>query len=442
MSISLTCACGRKLQVRDEAAGKKVKCPGCQAVLSVPSPETDIDFLPKPPRTCPQCRKEYAPDDAVCGSCGHVFDAGPPVPLQPDRIYTSEKPFDKTPPFPVMVLGMFYRPAYVLEYFRGWAGRPVVLVEIVLLYVASLAAISWVAAAGFAGPRPRTPDAPAPEEQPAFRFPGARRDQGGLIVLKNLPEGRGVEAYNDPEFPEAGQPMTIRFRFCREGKRVPVKVIATVEYSTMDEWEIDEEGELVRKKEGTKSEPRGLSFQSDDAKGWEACRFTPDKSGVYRFEFRTEPATPDEPHTGSVWVQEARKTAPVDAPKALTAATRVIFTLLVSLIALVINAVTINLASKVFGEGGEFLYLAIVLAFVQSIVNLGQLLLLAIGPFVGGDVAFFLGYAFGFWEFVLVILAIMKVYEFDFRSALVTSVIAALIKMWGAVFLAAKILGV
>jgi Scramblase len=33
--ISLTCDCGKKLTVKDELAGKRVRCPGCQATLTV-----------------------------------------------------------------------------------------------------------------------------------------------------------------------------------------------------------------------------------------------------------------------------------------------------------------------------------------------------------------------------------------------------------------------
>ena len=33
MPIQIACACGKKLNVRDELAGKKVKCPACGGVL-------------------------------------------------------------------------------------------------------------------------------------------------------------------------------------------------------------------------------------------------------------------------------------------------------------------------------------------------------------------------------------------------------------------------
>lgn len=37
MSISVECACGKRLKVKDEFAGKKIRCPGCDAVLRVPA---------------------------------------------------------------------------------------------------------------------------------------------------------------------------------------------------------------------------------------------------------------------------------------------------------------------------------------------------------------------------------------------------------------------
>lgn len=48
MPILLTCDCGKKIKVSDDKAGKRMKCPGCQKVLTVPAPETDDE--PAPPR--------------------------------------------------------------------------------------------------------------------------------------------------------------------------------------------------------------------------------------------------------------------------------------------------------------------------------------------------------------------------------------------------------
>jgi len=37
MAISITCECGKRLSVRDEMAGKRVKCPACMSVVPVPA---------------------------------------------------------------------------------------------------------------------------------------------------------------------------------------------------------------------------------------------------------------------------------------------------------------------------------------------------------------------------------------------------------------------
>ena len=36
MTIALSCNCGRNLRIKDELAGKQIRCPSCKSVLSVP----------------------------------------------------------------------------------------------------------------------------------------------------------------------------------------------------------------------------------------------------------------------------------------------------------------------------------------------------------------------------------------------------------------------
>lgn len=38
MPITFTCACGKTLRVPDTSAGKRAKCPACQAVVDIPAP--------------------------------------------------------------------------------------------------------------------------------------------------------------------------------------------------------------------------------------------------------------------------------------------------------------------------------------------------------------------------------------------------------------------
>ncbi len=41
MPIELSCDCGRALRLKDNLAGKKIRCPDCQSVLSVPAQSDD-----------------------------------------------------------------------------------------------------------------------------------------------------------------------------------------------------------------------------------------------------------------------------------------------------------------------------------------------------------------------------------------------------------------
>lgn len=48
MPIAVPCACGKSLSARGELAGKRVRCPACQAVLTVPKPDSEeaaVEFL-------------------------------------------------------------------------------------------------------------------------------------------------------------------------------------------------------------------------------------------------------------------------------------------------------------------------------------------------------------------------------------------------------------
>jgi hypothetical protein len=42
MSIQVNCDCGKEFKVKDELAGKKIKCPACQSVVTVPAGEEEV----------------------------------------------------------------------------------------------------------------------------------------------------------------------------------------------------------------------------------------------------------------------------------------------------------------------------------------------------------------------------------------------------------------
>ena len=43
--IAIECACGRKLKVKDEHTGKRIRCPECSGPVKVPAPEPEESFL-------------------------------------------------------------------------------------------------------------------------------------------------------------------------------------------------------------------------------------------------------------------------------------------------------------------------------------------------------------------------------------------------------------
>ena len=55
MPIETICSCGRALTLRDELAGKLVRCPACAGTLNVPLPADEVveDIVAGPPRLPP-----------------------------------------------------------------------------------------------------------------------------------------------------------------------------------------------------------------------------------------------------------------------------------------------------------------------------------------------------------------------------------------------------
>lgn len=100
MPIRVRCACGKSLTVKDELAGKAVKCPQCQQIVRVPAPRRpaspaataagpaavvrgELDDLfdeaglhaPSGP-TCPACAATLKPGAVLCTNCGTNLQTG------------------------------------------------------------------------------------------------------------------------------------------------------------------------------------------------------------------------------------------------------------------------------------------------------------------------------------------------------------------------------
>ena len=106
--ITLRCSCGKGLRVRDHAAGKRIKCPACGTILTVPRPEPPepspepagfslvqeeavrpsdgfgLEPEPEPEagpeaadvKNCPQCRVALPSSAVICNTCGYDYRTG------------------------------------------------------------------------------------------------------------------------------------------------------------------------------------------------------------------------------------------------------------------------------------------------------------------------------------------------------------------------------
>jgi len=128
MPISVSCACGAALRVRDEAAGKKAKCPKCGAAVLIPAAEADDALADAPtplpmvpqeggkPRSTKRCIYcgEKSPADALqCESCGRAFGAKPAAAPKPFRAEEDE-PAGEEEPAPARDAGFPWELAVVI----------------------------------------------------------------------------------------------------------------------------------------------------------------------------------------------------------------------------------------------------------------------------------------------------------------------------------------
>jgi hypothetical protein len=74
MPLLVTCSCGRKLRVRDDLIGRKVKCPSCGGVVQVEAGATEAEEAPAPVKPPPVPRGPALPPPVPQAAAAGVDD--------------------------------------------------------------------------------------------------------------------------------------------------------------------------------------------------------------------------------------------------------------------------------------------------------------------------------------------------------------------------------
>jgi hypothetical protein len=105
MPIPIICPCGRSLRAKDEAAGRKVRCPNCGNVLAVPQPSKDaedeaLDLLlaDTPAEDRPRQREPADTAKRVQEKVRRPPETAPPTPSRPSWARNPDKPKTKKKP--------------------------------------------------------------------------------------------------------------------------------------------------------------------------------------------------------------------------------------------------------------------------------------------------------------------------------------------------------
>lgn len=458
MAISISCGCGKKLSVRDGLAGKKVKCPGCAALLKVPVPSVVIEELPDRPK--------------VSG----------------DRILTSaDKEWEQDRSFPQIVAEMMYKPGPTLEILSAYVGKPSVVLGMVAIFFLSLIP------AGVKGYFEILVQASQMREevlknQKIMPVPLGGAPAGPGMMLAAMDEARKEQqrsewykeksAWEEENNEKASFPVTRNLgskAFMISVETQPSKLLAgdpfTLSLKLADngngttppeQMSISIRGPMKRRDGAPPEPPLQSGTLQTVSPGVYQYVTTIDVVGYYHLRIETPPGDP----SGTVFRREERfgagerqppeslrtmpadldsKPPPVAAPeppravatpvKVVSGGIYVLVSVVLAILKLVIIVAVVELVSRLFSSGSEFLFMAATLAFVDGLTNFYGLI--TVVPYALGHAGagFGLSLSITLYGVLLTILAIGKVYHLDGVQAIFTAVMS-----WGLAVLSVTVL--
>jgi hypothetical protein len=125
VTIQVRCSCGKGLVAEDDHAGRQVRCPSCQGVVSVPDqPAKPAAYSVEKFRKCPGCKREWPDDTVVCVDCGYNFETG-------RKMKTKYKVLDRVLDVGIAALGTVTR----YRVFRNVRGKPYLTITRKVLFI-------------------------------------------------------------------------------------------------------------------------------------------------------------------------------------------------------------------------------------------------------------------------------------------------------------------
>jgi hypothetical protein len=117
MPITLPCPCGKTLQVKNDLAGKRIKCPGCGGVLAVPEALAELEPLDEPSEELPELEPLDDPPPARRGAAAEPGPVAPPRKKKRRKKKRGKTRKEVDAEFDEWVQRSYWRK----RMFRGWA---------------------------------------------------------------------------------------------------------------------------------------------------------------------------------------------------------------------------------------------------------------------------------------------------------------------------------
>jgi len=402
MPIDIHCGgCGAQFQVADAMAGKKGKCPECQAVLLVPaSEESEVlevveEGRPDEVRICSECGTEYDEAFVVCTSCGFNVQTGVKIvtregPTQKERQTDQVKKHKD--PFTKILFGLIFRPSPTLDTLGYQLQHPDILAKMAIFFCISLSM------AGYYGYMKKQWFRKGGTTLTIANKSGVTR-AGDYEVKWSVKLGGNADSMNPMTRLQHRQTFSFQISD-KAGKAYPGPIFLRMERSGKKVGNSEVAGP-TRGYEYIDTETV-VSYKGGRVGGW-----------TILLEFQKKIGIKEGTVTCSFQYNVKQVMKKVDRVRAIKFGLNAV---LLAILYLVINTTLIHTAGRMYGGTGLYFPMFLSFAMLDGVMYFGYAILIALFPLIGASV--FLGqWLCWLWAITLYLLMIMKVYGMEGREA-------------------------